>query len=135
MLGNIQTKLKTYNLKPYNAPSGLTLEDLAHSWDQLVQTEGNRKRNLTSSLREIKDTLCRNYADSANRFVDQLSSISNAIISLEGTLEDQLNTTNQLIQELSLLKKDLNEIEKKSLELVAANIEDNEYVFLSMIFK
>jgi hypothetical protein len=52
LLGNIQTKLKTYNLKPYYAPAGLTLQDLDQVWNQLQHEEVSRRKAINKQVRE-----------------------------------------------------------------------------------
>lgn len=51
LLGNIQTKAKTYNLKPYYPPNGLTLQDLDDTWKSLLQKEANYYRRINSTIR------------------------------------------------------------------------------------
>jgi hypothetical protein len=126
LLGNIQTKLKTYNLRPYTPPAGLTLEELAKTWEELITTEARRKRSITASIRDIKDNLRKTYADAANQLAQDLTLISQAIASLSGELEQQLDTTNQLITQHDSLKHKLGEIEKLNKDCEEANIEDNE---------
>lgn len=52
LLGNIQTKLKTYDLKPYHPPHGLTLKDLDHFWKELLVAEEKRYRLINAKIRE-----------------------------------------------------------------------------------
>ncbi|TPX31293.1 hypothetical protein SmJEL517_g05321 [Synchytrium microbalum] len=127
LLGNIQTKLKTYNLSPYVPPAGLATADMESSWTQLVRLEGERKQKLTSVIREIKETLKKKFATAANQFQAELERISASLASLEGELEGQLEAVNQLISKLQPLKTHLVDIENLNSECVQANIEDNEY--------
>lgn len=52
LLGNIQTKAKTYNLKPYYPPNGLTLQDLDNTWNFLLQNEAKYHRRINRTIRE-----------------------------------------------------------------------------------
>lgn len=52
LLGNIQTKAKTYNLKPYYPPEGLTLKDLDDTWNTLLQNEARYHRRINRTMRE-----------------------------------------------------------------------------------
>jgi hypothetical protein len=52
LLGNIQTKLKTYDLQPYYPPKGLTLNDLDSVWQSLLDAETKRYRSINDKLRE-----------------------------------------------------------------------------------
>jgi hypothetical protein len=54
LLGNIQTKLKTYNLRPYTPPADLTVEHLNTHWKGLLQAEATRKTNITIYIRDSK---------------------------------------------------------------------------------
>lgn len=52
LLGNIQTKLNTYQLQPYKAPAGLTLSDLDKVWQSLLLAETKRYKSINNKLRE-----------------------------------------------------------------------------------
>ena len=52
MLGNIQTKLKTYNLKPYHPPEGYKPADLEKAWQALLKREVKRKRDIREKITE-----------------------------------------------------------------------------------
>lgn len=52
LLGNIQTKAKTYNLRPYYPPNGLTLKDLDDCWNRLLQNEARYHRRINSTIRQ-----------------------------------------------------------------------------------
>ncbi|KAJ3090105.1 hypothetical protein HK102_004663 [Quaeritorhiza haematococci] len=132
LLGNIQTKLATYNLTPYNPPQGLTLRDLENVWEGLIRTEGERKRSITAYIREIKEVLKSKYANAANKFQSDLNQISLALASVEGELETQLQVVQRLMMELEPLKNNLRDLEKLNAECIEANIEDNEYTIYSV---
>ncbi|KAI8996744.1 calponin homology domain-containing protein [Gaertneriomyces semiglobifer] len=132
LLGNIQTKLKTYNLRSYSPPEGLTLQDLSVRWDQLVSVEADRKRGLTIYIRDIKDHLKKQFADAANDFQANLNDISRGLAELEGELESQLDTVQSLILRLEPLKDALRNVEKLNDDCREANIEDNEYTIYSV---
>ncbi|TPX45442.1 hypothetical protein SeMB42_g02632 [Synchytrium endobioticum] len=127
LLGNIQTKLKTYNLAAYVPPAGLGLHDMENAWAHLIRVEGERKQKLTSFIRDIKESLKKKFATAANQFQVDLEKVSTTLASLEGELEAQLDTVSELIANLNPLKNTLAEIEALNDECVQANIEDNEY--------
>ena len=52
LLGNIQTKLKTYNLKSYTPPKGCTLTELETCWQDLLKDEAKRSQLINSKIRE-----------------------------------------------------------------------------------
>lgn len=125
-MGNIQTKLQTYKMNHYVPPPGLTLEDLSNTWDNLLATEASRKRAITASIRSIKDTLRKSYADAANKFAQDLSNIANDVTGVEGTLESQLTSFHGFVAQLDILKKQLPLIIELNAQCEVANIEDNE---------
>ncbi|KAI9614718.1 hypothetical protein H4Q26_009109 [Puccinia striiformis f. sp. tritici PST-130] len=57
LLGNIVTKLRTYNLRTYVPPDGLKLTDLESFWKELLVTEAKRSRSINASIQEIKEEL------------------------------------------------------------------------------
>ncbi|KAJ3024208.1 hypothetical protein HKX48_004481 [Thoreauomyces humboldtii] len=132
LLGNIQTKLKTYNLKPYTPPAGLTLHDLSSTWNALVDTEAERKRGISAYIRDMKESLKKKYANAANSFQGNLNNISAALADLDGDLQNQLDTVQDLILQLEPLKNELHNIEQLNQESTEANIEDNEFTIYSV---
>jgi len=52
LLGNIQTKLKTYELQSYHPPEGLTLVDLDKVWQSLLAAETQRYKSINDKIRE-----------------------------------------------------------------------------------
>jgi hypothetical protein len=69
LLGNVQTKLKTYKLRPYVPPSGLALsvsllsvephgdelisrQDIDDAWEVLLASETKRSRAINAQIRE-----------------------------------------------------------------------------------
>ncbi|KAH6569676.1 hypothetical protein BASA50_002128 [Batrachochytrium salamandrivorans] len=132
LLGNIQTKLKTYNLKPYTPPAGFTLSDIDRHWKELVTAEATRKRAITHYIRESKDSLRQEYAQVANSFQDSLNEISHQLASLEGDLEQQLDTTKALLGNLKPVGESLAHIQLLNDALVEANIDDNEYTIYTV---
>ncbi|KNC98650.1 uncharacterized protein SPPG_06332 [Spizellomyces punctatus DAOM BR117] len=132
LLGNIQTKLKTYNLRPYSPPQGHTLQDLATCWDSLVEVEAGRKRAITVYIRDTKDALKKKFANAANQFQNNLNNISGSLTDLEGDLSNQLDTVHELILRLEPLKNDLQDLERLNAECMEAHIEDNEFTIYSV---
>ena len=52
LLGNIQTKLATYNLPSYSPPKGCLPADLERVWSNHVKTEADRKMKISVYIRE-----------------------------------------------------------------------------------
>jgi len=131
LLGNIQIKLKTYNLILYNPPEGLYPSDIDNEWNELVKTEADRKRNLSTNLAEIKDQLRKSYANSANALEDNINIISIDLSALgeseDSSLEDQLNQVKQFQTVVNNLQPRFKEIEDLNAQCEEAHIEDNQY--------
>ncbi|KAJ3380250.1 hypothetical protein HDU92_006082, partial [Lobulomyces angularis] len=132
LLGNILTKLKTYNLPPYHPPKGLTPQDLEHTWSGQIKCEAERKRKISIYIKEIKEVLKTKYANAANQYQDNLNQLSLSITGLDGELDQQLNGVQRLISGLEPLKQHLKSIEELSRECDEANIDDNEYTIFSV---
>ncbi|KAI8374666.1 calponin homology domain-containing protein [Radiomyces spectabilis] len=132
LLGNIQTKLKTYNLKPYYPPQGLTLPDLDNVWRDLLQHEADYHRSINSKLRQIKENLRKAYANSANSFQQQLDQISAELASLDGDLNQQLNKVHRITEKVPPLISSLRQVEGLDKECTEANTEENDYTVYSV---
>ena len=50
MLGNIQTKVKTYGLRSYTPPYGLQLSDLDVAWRTLGKAEAQRSKTINAKI-------------------------------------------------------------------------------------
>ena len=73
MLGNVQTKLKTYNLTPYHPPEGCKPADLDAAWKKLLSNEVKRKKDIRAKITQYvpmylsfvgSDAQCANEASS-----------------------------------------------------------------------
>ncbi|TIB42517.1 hypothetical protein E3P86_00352 [Wallemia ichthyophaga] len=128
LFGNIQTKLKTYKLRPYDPPVG----DLDEKWAMMAEAEANRSRAINARIRDIKDLLRRSFAQVANSFERSLSRITVAIGELDGKLESQLTIVKELQAKMEPLAQQLHGglylLERDCLE---ANIEENDYTIFS----
>ncbi|KAJ1916952.1 alpha-actinin [Mycoemilia scoparia] len=127
LLGNIQTKLATYNLSPYKPPAGYSTNDLEAAWDSLAKAEVAWRKTINTKIREIKTQLQRKYADQANILHTSIMSISNQLASLNGELEIQLQIINRLCEKAKVLDKSLRDLEKLDQECQDANIDENDY--------
>lgn len=52
LFGNVQTKLKTYGLREYVPPAGLSLSDVDQAWNALLQAEAARSRAINAEIRQ-----------------------------------------------------------------------------------
>lgn len=129
LLGNIQIKLKTYNLIPYAPPEGLLPNDIDNAWLSLIKTEGDRKRNLSNNLADIKDQLRNSFANLANGLQDSINAISSKLSNLgeDLSLEDQLKLIKEYQEEANGLESQFNEVYKIDEKCEEAHIEDNKY--------
>ncbi|GAB1729525.1 hypothetical protein NU195Hw_g160t1 [Hortaea werneckii] len=127
LLGNIKTKLNTYRLRPYEPPADLSLEALDIAWNELMQAEQSRSQVINNTIRDIKNHLRRTFADKANDFALALKTIGVSISGLEGDVEDQLEHTNQISQNLPPLDQYLDIIANLDQQCQEANIEENDY--------
>jgi len=50
LLGNIQTKVKTYGLRVYNPPQGLQLSDLDAAWRTLGKAEAQHSKTINAKI-------------------------------------------------------------------------------------
>jgi len=132
LLGNIQIKLKTYNLAPYSPPQHLTLQELDHAWNNLLLHEGDRRKVINAKIREIKENLRVAFAQHANDFNTRVNSISKALASVDGDLQTQLDTVQRLQRELEGYQSHLQQIQSVDDQCVEANIEENDYTVFSV---
>jgi len=132
LLGNIQTKLITYNLKPYTPPQGLTTSDLESTWVSLLSLEGHRRKQLTDLIRDIKENLRVKFATHANGFEKDLNAVSNTLGNLSSDLNVQLETVRGLNSKLNSFESRLTELQSIKVECDNANIEDNEHTTLEV---
>ena len=52
LFGNVQTKLRTYGLREYVPPEGLSLADLDDAWKQLLVSEATRSRAINAQIQQ-----------------------------------------------------------------------------------
>ncbi|KAG0291428.1 hypothetical protein BGZ98_003010 [Dissophora globulifera] len=131
LLGNIQTKLKTYDLKPYHPPQGLTLQDLDHFWTDLLAAEEKRYRLINAKIRDIKEKLRQDFAKQANDFQAKVNAISHELTLLDGDLDRQLANVRQMNKRLEPMADTLEHIQQLDTQCVEANIEENDYTIYS----
>ena len=58
LLGNIQTKVKTYGLRSYNPPNGLQLSDLDVAWRTLGKAEAQRSKTINAKIGGYSTEVC-----------------------------------------------------------------------------
>lgn len=127
LLGNIKTKLSTYRLRAYEPSPELRLEVLDQEWIDLTRDERYRSKVINETIRDIKNSLRRSFADRANDFALTLNTLSLAISGLEGDVEDQLQHVQRLSSNLPPLDAFLKTIATLDQQCTQANIEENDF--------
>ncbi|KAG1748735.1 calponin homology domain-containing protein [Suillus lakei] len=127
LLGNIQTKLRTYGLREYIPPPGLALSDLDDAWNDLLQSEAKRSRAINAQIRQIKESLRKEFADLANDFSQRLHTISLELSGVAGPLETQQDQVKEIQTRLPTLSEALTRVAKAEQDCVVANVEENDY--------
>ncbi len=126
LLRNVQTKLKTYGLRGYEPPEGLTLDNLTVAWSVWVEAEQQRKKELTARIRHIQDDLRTRAAKLANQIDATLELASSDLGMIEGTLADQTTAARALEARLtdSELVDDLARLSQVEGECLACEVDD-----------
>ncbi|KAK2465409.1 hypothetical protein APHAL10511_002763 [Amanita phalloides] len=127
LFGNVQTKLRTYRLREYVPPPGLSLSDLDGAWQRLLESEAQRSRAINAQIQQIKESLRKRFADLANDFSQHLHHISSALAAIEGPLEGQQQQVQEIYTKLPALSKKLEEAAAAEAECTAANVEENDH--------
>ena len=123
----IQAKLKTARRPAYTPPAGLTIDDVEGDFENLGGAEQARRSALNARLRQILEELRAAFADKANAFAQQLSTLKkNLSAQAGGELSEQLNNLQSNQATLKALGNDLPSIEQAEKACEAANIEENE---------
>ncbi|KAJ3731291.1 actinin-like protein [Lentinula guzmanii] len=131
LFGNVQTKLKTYGLREYVPPSGLSLVDVDNAWKALLASEAQRSRAINAEIREIKEILRKKFAEVANDFEQGLHAISSELTAIDGPLEVQQQLVEQIQTRISALSETLKHVAAAEAECNAANIEENDYTIFT----
>lgn len=127
LLGNIRTKMGTYRLAAYNPPQELSLEALEQAWAALMKSERERSQGVNETIRDIKNSLRKSFADKANSLALALSTLSTSISGLEGDLQDQLDHARRMKENIQPLEEYLQIIAGVDQQCQEANIEENDF--------
>lgn len=131
LFGNIQTKLRTYGLREYVPPLGLAPSDIDHAWNDLLHSEAKRSRSINAQIRQIKETLRKEFADLANDFSQRLHAISLELSNVEGPLEEQQEHVRTLQTRLPALSDALSRVSRAENDCISANVEENDYTIFT----
>lgn len=127
LFGNVQTKLKTYGLREYVPPPGLSLADVDRAWNELLKAEAARSRAINAEIRQIKDNLRHKFADLANNFEKRLRLMSSELVSIEGPLEEQIEQVRLLQARIPPFSETLEAVIAAEDDCRAANVDENDY--------
>ncbi|KAI0763582.1 actinin-like protein [Trametes elegans] len=132
LFGNVQTKLKTYALREYVPPPGLSLPDVDDAWNVLLRAEAERSKAINAEIRQIKENLRHKLANLANDFERRLRLISTELVSIEGPLEEQMQEVRQLQTRMPALSDSLNVVAAAEDECRDANVDENDYTVFTV---
>ncbi|KAK7690274.1 hypothetical protein QCA50_006929 [Cerrena zonata] len=132
LFSNVQTKLRTYGLREYVPPPGLSLADLDAAWNALLDSEARRFRAINGQIREIKEALRKKFADVANDFERRLRITSSELAAIEGPLEEQQDRVRLVQTQIPELSDALSVVETVDEECQAANVEENDYTVFTV---
>ncbi|KAJ7132945.1 actin cross-linking [Mycena filopes] len=127
LIGNVQTKLRTYGLREYVPPPGLSLAEVDARWSELLASEARRSRTINAQIRQIKERLRKSFADLANDFEQKLRVISSALAAIEGPLEVQQQGVQEIQTRIPAISDALRQVVAAEAECTAANVEENDY--------
>ncbi|KAJ8472448.1 hypothetical protein ONZ51_g8503 [Trametes cubensis] len=132
LFGNVQTKLKTYGLREYVPPAGLSLSDVDAAWNLLLKAEAERSKAINAEIRQIKENLRRKFADLANDFERRLRLISSELVSIEGPLEEQMEQVREIQTRMPALSDSLHVVAAAEDECRDANVDENDYTVFTV---
>lgn len=132
LLGNIQTKLKTYNLRDWRPRQGLRQRDLDARWAELSHEEVTRSRMINQAIREAKEALRINFAHAANSFEEELRSVSAGIAKLKGELEKQRSVVADLGQKVAAVAPSVTQLAELDRLCQEANVEENDHTVFNL---
>ena len=127
LLGNIKTKLNTYRLRSYEPPKELSLEALDQAWAILMRAEQERSKVINNTIRDVKNSLRKAFADKANDFALTLNTLATSLSGLDGDVQDQLKMTKQLSAHVKPLDEYVQAIAKLDAQCTEANIDENDF--------
>ncbi|KAJ1512695.1 hypothetical protein HMI56_003693 [Coelomomyces lativittatus] len=133
LLSNIQTKLQTYQLAPYQPPEQLTLTATELAWQKHVTLEGDHKMHINKLIKSLRDQVQLNYAQLANPFQSELHQLTQELggLATETSLVEQKNRVVQWQLRCSDFEKRLLELHQWEGKCIEANVEENEYTIYS----
>ncbi|PWN93150.1 hypothetical protein FA10DRAFT_263846 [Acaromyces ingoldii] len=132
LLGNIQTKLKTYHLREWLPALGLQQHNIDDAWLKLASAEATRSRSINAEIRNAKETLRRRFAGLANGFEARLREIGAATATLAGDLEGQRARVKALQGDLVPLGEELRQLEAVENQCKEANVEENDHTVFTL---
>eukprot|EP00163_Fabomonas_tropica_P022959 TRINITY_DN40227_c0_g1_i1.p1 TRINITY_DN40227_c0_g1~~TRINITY_DN40227_c0_g1_i1.p1 ORF type:complete len:625 (-),score=255.90 TRINITY_DN40227_c0_g1_i1:161-2035(-) len=134
LIGQVKTKAQLASLPPYNPPEGSTLGDLESAFTKLSDAESSRRKTISEKVNEIKDALCREFADKANAINDEIHAIDTKLVAVDtgAELEAQLEQVKEIKGETEAVPAKISELETIDAKLNNAHIEVNSYTVFSV---
>ncbi|GAA5962747.1 hypothetical protein JCM21900_001185 [Sporobolomyces salmonicolor] len=111
LLGNVQTKLKTYGLKGYEPVEGFRIEDVDHKWTELELAEQAQLRDLSRAIRRIQQTARQRFLERGLKLASELRAAERELAAISGPLESQAPLARSLQSRLPVLEASLEALE------------------------
>ncbi|OMJ16158.1 Alpha-actinin-like protein 1 [Smittium culicis] len=129
LLNDIQTRLATYHIQPYQPPSGLLPSEIEKLWSSLNGLEISFRTKLLNKLDSIKKSYCKEFADEASKLHSSMTQIEQSL-TVHAPLSELLFATKLLHDQLLALGASLSNLESLYQKCVQVGIEENEYTIV-----
>ncbi|OMJ25164.1 Alpha-actinin-like protein 1 [Smittium culicis] len=126
LLNDIQTRLATYHIQPYQPPSGLLPSEIEKLWSSLNDLEISFRTKLLTKIDSIKKSYCKEFADEASKLHSSLAQIEQSL-TVHASLSELLFATKLLHDQLLALGASLSNLESLFQKCIQVGIEENEY--------
>lgn len=127
LLGNINTKLSTYDMQPYIPPMDLSPKFVDSLWLSLTDVEKEAFRRINLIAKKVQDELCQQFATLAELIFEIMHVCEEEIGSLYGDLENQLMVLTNLLEKLKPVDQLLFKLQDIDTSCKEADILHNEY--------
>jgi len=127
LFGNVQTKLKTYRLRPWDPDPSLSPESVDAAWAGLLVDEAEHSKAINAQIRDIKEALRNKFALLANYFYKQIRKLAAEVSAIDGPLEEQQEQIRTVQSKLPELDGSLSEVAQAEAACQSANVDENDY--------
>ncbi|ORY55954.1 calponin homology domain-containing protein [Leucosporidium creatinivorum] len=132
LLLNIQTKLKTYGLSPYEPTEEVCLATIENKWGEVLDTELQRRIQINSGIRQIQNDARRRFADLANALQLQIADKGWELVNISGSLENQLTHTHSILASLPSLSAQCDPLKLAEEAFIECQAEYNDWTVHSV---